>query len=118
MILLIPQLEGRDLNDAVIESREGHEWIRFGSYLYRPVSTVDALCDGTVTIGVEGFSEWRSVDAVGTTITAHVDPAGRWKAYDGDFNTIEAGEGTHTFTFSDGMYYLIFHDGAEVDVEP
>ncbi len=121
MMLLIPQLEGRDLNDAVIESREGHEWIRFGSYLYRPLSTVDALCDGTVTIGFDGFSEWRSVDAGGTTITAHVtplDPAGRWKVYDDGFNKIEAGEGTQSFTLSDGMYYLLFHDSAGVDVEP
>ncbi len=121
MMLLIPQLEGRDLNDAVIENREGQEWIRFGSYLYRPLSTVGVLSDGTITIGPDGFSEWKSVDAVGMTITASVtplDPGGRWSVYDGDFQQIEAGEGTQSFTLSDGMYYLLFHDSAYVDVEP
>ncbi len=121
MTLLIPQLEGRDLNDAVIESREGDEWIRFGSYLYRPLSKVNALSDGTVTIGAEGFSEWRSVDAGGTTITAHVTPLdaeGRWKVYDSDFRQIQAGEGTQSFILANAKYYLLFHDSAGVAVVP
>ena len=35
MMLIIPQLNGRDLDDLDIEQRDGEEWVRFGSYMHR-----------------------------------------------------------------------------------
>ena len=57
MMLLIPQSAGTDLDDVVIETRAGEEWIRLGSYLYRPEETVKPLSPGTVSIGAEGLAE-------------------------------------------------------------
>ena len=118
MRLLIPQVNGRDLNDVVIETRGGEEWFRSGSCLYRPLETIQALRSGTVTIGAEGLAEWRSIDATGTktvTITP-ADSNGRWKIYDNNFTQIETGEGAKSVTLSSGTYYLLFHNTANVNI--
>jgi len=47
MMLLIPQELGGDLKDVDIEIRGGEEWIRLGSYLYRPRETVLSLISET-----------------------------------------------------------------------
>jgi len=119
MILLIPQMYGTELNDVVIETRAGEEWIRFGSYLYRPQETIQALSNGTVSIGAEGLAEWRSLDATGITKTVTITPAvagGRWKIYNSKFEKIETGEGTKSVTLSGGTYYLLFHNTATVNL--
>ena len=103
----------------VIETRDGEEWIRLGSYLYRPQETVLPLGSGTVSIGAEGLVEWRSLDATGVTKAVTITPAasgGRWKIYDSNFKQIETGEGTKTVTLSGGKYYLLFHNTANVNV--
>jgi len=118
MMLLIPQVNGRDLNDVVIETRGGEEWFRSGSCLYRPLETIQPLRSGTVTIGMEGLAEWRLLDAAGVTKTVTITPAvagGHWKIYDSDFKQIETGEGAKSVTLSGGMYYLLFHDTANVN---
>jgi len=43
MMLVIPQLDGRDLDDLDIEQRDGAEWLHFGSYLHRPIASVQVL---------------------------------------------------------------------------
>ena len=113
MMLLIPQLLGTELDDVVIETRAGEEWIRFGSYLYRPLETMQALSNGTVSIDAEGLAEWRSLDATGVTKTVTITPAvagGRWKIYKSDFTKMETGEGSESVTLSGGIYYLLFHN--------
>jgi hypothetical protein len=120
MMLLIPQKYGKELDDVVIETRAGKEWIRFGSYLYRPEETIPALSSGTVSIGAEGLAEWRSLDATGVTKTVTITPAvagGRWKIYNSDFTKMETGAGTKTVTFSGAKFYLLFHNTATVNVE-
>ena len=120
MMLLIPQMYGTELDDVVIETRaDKEEWIRFGSYLYRPQETIQELSNGTVSIGAEGLAEWRSLDATGVKKPVTITPAvagGRWKIYDSNFNQIEMGEGTKSVTLSGGTYYLLFHDTATVNV--
>lgn len=118
MMLLIPQKYGKELDDVVIETRAGAEWIRFGSYLYRPAETIPALGNETVSIGAEGLAEWRLLDATGITKTVTITPSvagGRWKIYDSAFKQIETGEGTKAVTLSGGKYYLLFHDTANVN---
>ena len=119
MMLLIPQKYGKELNDVVIETRAGEEWIRFGSYLYRPQETIQALINGMVSVGTEGPAEWRSIDATGVTKTVTITPSvagGRWKIYNSDFTKMETGEGTKSVTLSGGKYYLLFHGIADVNV--
>jgi len=116
MMLLIPQAMGGELDDVVVETRGGAEWLRFvGSYLYRPKETVQALMNGTVTIGTEGLAEWRYLDATGATKTITIIPAsssGAWKIYSSDFSTMQTGSGTQTVSLSGGGYYLLFHTTA------
>ena len=119
MMLLIPQMYGTELYDVVIETHAGEEWIHFGSYLYRPQETIQALINGTVSIGAEGLAEWRSLDTTGMTKTVTITPAvadGRWKIYDSNFIQIEMGEGTKSVTLSAGTYYLLFHNTANVNL--
>jgi len=120
MMLLIPQSHGKELDDVVVESRGSEEWIRFGSYLYRPQETVATLINGdhTVAIGTEGLSEWRSIDAADIKTVTIVPAAsgGSWKIYDGNLKLIEKGEGTKKVTLSGGTYYLLLHNTANVNL--
>ena len=62
MMLIIPQLNGRDLDDLDIVERNG-EWTRLGSYMHQPLASVPVLPRGAtevVTIGPEGYAEWRA----------------------------------------------------------
>lgn len=118
-MLYIPQLMGTELNDVVPETRDSREWIRFGSYLFRPQETVQVLNTGAVAIGADGLSEWRSLNATAAK-TVTITPAaetGRWKLYDADFKQLEAGRGAKTLTLSGGMRYLLFHNSADVNVQ-
>ncbi len=118
MMLLIPQMQGKELDDVVIEARGAEEWIRFGSYLYRPFETVPVLTGGPVTIGAEGLGEWRLLDATGVTRTVAVSaaPTGSWRIYDSGFTEIERGRGSKNLTLSNGIFYLLFHHDANVNL--
>src|SRR4029077_14359715 len=64
MMLIIPQDVGRDLDDLDIVERDGAEWTRFGSYMHQPLASVPVQPNGAtevVTIGPEGYAEWRAV---------------------------------------------------------
>jgi len=119
MMLLIPQKNGKELDEVVIETRNNEEWIRFGSYLYRPQETIQALVSETVTIGVDGLAQWRSVKITGSktiTITPAADD-GYWRIYDSAFQLKETGKGTRSVTLSTGTYYFLFHSTASVLVK-
>ncbi len=92
MFLQIPQTRGRDLVDAAVERREGGDWLRLGSILYRPLSGIPSVSAGTtaVTIGSEGFSEWRKLPVSGSVC---VDNAEAWKLFDGHFQLKDYGRG-------------------------
>ena len=84
MCLKVPGNGGRDLNDLVCESVGDEEWLRFGSYRYRPLSGVPELGPGEhpLAIGAEGLGEWRRLPAAATlTVTG----ASAWYLYDPDF---------------------------------
>jgi hypothetical protein len=113
MMLLIPQIYGRDLDAVVMENHINEEWMRLGSFLYRLQETIAPLTDGinAVNIGAEGLAEWRSVDATGVTKTVTINPSVRWKLYDDNFEQIKM-----KTTLFGGVYYLLFHDAATVNV--
>lgn len=81
MFLQIPGFGSRDLNDLQIETMGAEEWVRFGYSVYRPMETVPGLSAGanTVTIGPEGYVEWRQLPNAGSVTIAG---AGGWWIYD------------------------------------
>jgi len=97
MMLVIPQLNGRDLDDLDIEQRDGEEWVRFGSYLHRPLASVPLLPGGAtevVTIGPEGFAEWRAVAGDVAPVEVDITTTGAWQLYDGTFTGVANGRGS------------------------
>jgi CubicO group peptidase (beta-lactamase class C family) len=119
MMLVIPQLKGRDLNDLVIENRAGYEWLRLGSYLFRPRETVEKLARGetTIVLGPDGNGEWRVIDRLNKTKTLTISPDrpdGAWRLYDARLKRLERGKGKKSLPLTGGTYYLLFHDNARV----
>ncbi|MDQ5986242.1 MAG: hypothetical protein CSYNP_01961 [Syntrophus sp. SKADARSKE-3] len=57
----------KGLQDAGIEKWENQSWLRAVSFLYRPLSGIPLLASGpaTVSIGVDGFTEWRRLPSSG-----------------------------------------------------
>lgn len=93
MMLTIPQIYGRDLDDLVIDSIHEGEWIRIGSTLYRPQETLTTLVAGSniVTIGSEGLAEWRKLPVKGSV---SISGASAWRLYGAELEQMAAGKGT------------------------
>ena len=110
MFLKIPVEFGRDLNDVVVEMRNGEGWLRCGGFLFRPQASVPELVAGEnlVDIGAEGLAEWRKLPVSGTGATLR--GASAWKLYDADLkNLLASGEGDgNTGTHPKGAYLLLY----------
>jgi hypothetical protein len=93
IMLTIPQVYGRDLDDLVIDSTHEGEWIRIGSTLYRPQETLTTLVAGSniVTIGSEGLAEWRKLPVKGSV---SISGASAWRLYGAELEQMAAGKGT------------------------
>lgn len=96
MCLKLPFALGRDLDDVVISPRAGEEWVRVGSSVFRPESSVTPLAAGasTLWIGAEGHAEWRAIAASATAQTITFTGATAWSLYDDDFNLQASGDAT------------------------
>jgi len=109
MMLLMPQ-GGRDLNDAFIVPRGGEEWVRFGSFLYRPKESVPSLSAPaeTILIGGEGYSEWRSIQSDGSAVSVTVESNGVWKLFNPDIEWMSNRKGSDTVILpaTRGSYFL------------
>jgi len=116
MMLIIPQLNGRDLDDLDIVQRDGAEWTRFGSYMHRPLASVPALPNGAtevVTIGPEGYAEWRAVASGATPVQITITTTGAWHLYDPEFKTVATGKGNAATSLPAGKglgYLTVFGD--------
>jgi hypothetical protein len=81
MFLQIPYNPGRDMNNAHVLN--DNNWIRLGDLIYQPADNIPALTLTPITIGPEGFSEWRQSGTAQTlTITGQNT---RWATYDATF---------------------------------
>ena len=105
MFLVIPTAQGRDLADVVFLQRGGEEWLRTGSAVARPQASVPVLALGanTVTIGTEGYAEWRSVAAASALAIAGTDT---WKLYDADLALVASGVGNAASVAATAGAYL------------
>ena len=99
MMVVIPGNDGRDLNDLDVVLQGGEEWVRWGSFLHRPLQTVPVLPRSATTpvaIGPEGYAEWRSVQGRASAVKVSVSGATAWRFYEAGFqllgNGAEAGE--------------------------
>lgn len=111
MMLIIPQLNGRDLEDLDIVERDGAEWTRFGSYMHQPLASVPVLPRGAtdaVTIGPEGYAEWRAVASDVTPVQVTITTTGAWQLYDPAFTTVANGKGSAVASLpaGNGLGYL------------
>ena len=115
MFLKIPMEMGRDLNDVVIEARDGEEWVRYGSSLFRPRGGVASLPTGvsTVKIGAEGHAEWRKVPAAGSVAIAG---ATAWKLYDKELQRLESGWGDGLVAVAAPDSYLMLYGKAATPI--
>jgi hypothetical protein len=117
MCLKIPMIQGRDLDDVVIESRDGEEWVRVGSSLFRPMQNVLAFTVGShsVRIGAEGLAEWRRLPPGGVVT---ISGATGWKVYDQEFVATKSGSddgATSLPGHGNAAYLLLFGlAGAEI----
>jgi CubicO group peptidase (beta-lactamase class C family) len=119
MMLIIPQLNGRDLDDLDIVQRDGAEWIRFGSYMHQPLASVPVLPRGTtkaVNIGPEGYAEWRAVASDATPVQITITTIGAWHLYDPEFKTVASGKGNAATSLPAGKalgYLTLFGDAGQ-----
>jgi CubicO group peptidase (beta-lactamase class C family) len=106
---VVPQLNGRDLEELTVETRGGEEWAHLGSYVHRPLATVPLLPSGTteVTIGPEGHAEWRAVTRT-APVTITITGSGAWHLYDASFTSVAHGRGSAATPLpaGDGLGYL------------
>ena len=117
MMLVIPAMNGRDLNDLDVVNQGGEEWLRWGDSLHRPQATVPLLhanASSTVSIGAEGFAEWRSVQAGAAPVQITLSGASAWRLYDPDFHCIASGtaSGQTSLPAGAGLAYLLLFGAA------
>ena len=111
MMLIIPQTNGRDLDDLDIVQRDGAEWVRFGGYMHQPLASVPVLpraATDVVTIGPEGYAEWRAVASDVTPVQVTITTTGAWHLYDPAFTTVANGKGSDVVCLpaGNGLGYL------------
>jgi CubicO group peptidase (beta-lactamase class C family) len=117
MCLKIPMVQGRDLDDVLIEGRNGEDWVRVGSSLFRPAESVLAFSIGShsVRMGAGGLAEWRRLPANGVVT---VNGATGWKLYDQDFAATMTGTGNGTTSLPGrgNMAYLLLFGAADAQI--
>ena len=99
----------RDFVDTAQETWYGQNWLRAGSYLYRPLAGLSVIAAGvsTVTVGSEGYAEWRVLPASGSV---SISGASHWFLYDGSFKELASGtaSGAPSFSGSGPKYLVLF----------
>lgn len=108
MCLKIPVVQGRDLDDVVIETRVGEEWVRVGSCLFRPLAGVPIFASTSATLGIgsEGLAEWRRLAAAATLTIAGAEA---WRLYDSTLAYRDSGTGNAEMTaVPEGAYLLVY----------
>lgn len=99
----------RDFQDVAVERHGSEDWLRAGTYLYRPLSGVPTLAAGTsqITLGTEGFAEWRRLPVTGSLT---IGGASQWFLYDADLAQVGSGSGSEAHALSQtGPRYVVVY---------
>ncbi len=112
MMLVIPGMNGRDLNDLDIVNQGDEEWLRWGDALHRPQATVPLLSAGATTvvpIGAQAYAEWRAVQTGAAPVQVAIAGASAWRLYDADFQALSSGaaNGQTSLPAGSGLAYLL-----------
>jgi CubicO group peptidase (beta-lactamase class C family) len=96
----------RDEVDVATESWNGETWLRLGSRLYRPLSTLPTLAAGasSLAIGAGGFTEWRKVPSSGRLTLAG---ATCWSLHDGNLKQLATGTGDGAPALAGAAYLAV-----------
>lgn len=114
MMLVIPQLNGRDLNDLVMLKHQGKEWARYGSYMHQPLSTVPVLPFNKrvkVTIAPDGYAKWVAIKNRDAPLVLTIHTQGDWFLYDSAFKLLKSGKSNEQMTIPAGkgfQYLTVF----------
>lgn len=106
MCLKIPVSQSRDMNDLEIVVRNGEDWLRSGSAIYRPRETVPVLDKEWRKIEVESadMGSWfRSESA----LTAKAKGLTAWKVFDQELKLLSEGSSGQP-DVPKGGYLLVF----------
>jgi hypothetical protein len=104
----------RDQDDLVVETRDGEEWLRLGSFLFHPAESLPSLTTGQaeeVAIGAEGLAEWRRISPTGQSATVELTTGGTWILLDASFARKQDGAGSAAIPVS-GISYLMLQGEA------
>jgi hypothetical protein len=117
MVLVLPQ-NGKEQNDLFILENNGEEWLRFGSFIYRPLETIVQISP-LVVIGSEGYAEWRYMWSEDIQKTIEITSNAAWKIYNSEFEIIEQGTGNvqKTLAATSGRYYFLFFGNAGDNIQ-
>jgi CubicO group peptidase (beta-lactamase class C family) len=105
MMLVLPGNFGRDMNDLDVVVKGGEEWVRWGDAMHRPLATVPLLPPGATTlvsIGPDGYAEWRAVKGGAAPLAVTVAGAVAWRFYSPDFQLLGSGGATGQVTMPAG----------------
>lgn len=111
--LKIPVNMGRDLYEVAVQQRNGtEEWLRYGGYLYRPLSSIPPVSVGThaVQFDAEGNSQCLLLEHC-SALT--VSGARAWRLYDDQWKVVEFVKGPGSAAVSAAnRYYLMMYGEA------
>lgn len=114
MTVVIPAMQGRDLDDVAVLVRGGEEWLRMGSTLRRPVDGIPSAAKGasTLAIDADGNAGWLRFPTAGSVTTVGADA---WKAFDASFALVASGGGdAKAVTVESGGFLVLFGAPAKV----
>ena len=91
MLLVIPAMQGRDLNDVDVVVRGGEEWLRMGSTLRRPTDGVPTATKGASSLTIDDgvVASWLRFAAAGAVTTSGADA---WKTFDAEMTPLDSGD--------------------------
>lgn len=115
-LVQIPGRTGSNIDDVRIEQRESEEWLRFGSFLYRPLETIVELVSGNSihTIEAEELAEWRRIP-LGTTVS--ITGARAWLVFSEAMELVSAStdeQESQLPAFGNLSYLMLFGDAGKL----
>ncbi|NYT59904.1 beta-lactamase family protein [Alcaligenaceae bacterium] len=107
--LKIPVNFGRDLNELIVQHQSDGEWLLFGGYRYRPVSSVPSVGVGMHAVRLDTQGNAQCLRLTGAS-SVQIAGSRAWRLYDEQWNSLAAGdgEGNANLTVGAVFYAMLF----------